>query len=387
MKEIFKIGDKVMIITEALNGKEGTITKILDKNMNENSNGTKFVVENDDTVNGYVMERNEIILISREGDKASHFNESMKKVSSRQPLFKTGDIVIIKDFPGKIQYVVKECTFTEQTTRGRTCPLYSYELNTLDESMADGGMIPSTCMCDEYSLILEYHDAQWEKYFTESVRNGLPPWRGELYNFMRLLTSDWGLYKNDTLPPRRMKHILEEHSFYRRLSGLMEVPKIKDEILKRMNRTKDEVEGIINRIQIKIEYRNGMCPKEKLPKYKNGHDSASFDFEENKLIAVVDYCDKYVNKESKDHFPPYMSDYDIMKAIQDAYKSAEKVEIIGRGNQGLQEAKTIYQGKSNEGLDIQFYNNFNLDIIESAYLVFVVTTNRPNIRHLNKNIH
>lgn len=286
--------------------------------------------------------------------------------------FKVGNVVSVNRLPHPL-YAIRKC-ITDGSTK------HMYEVMPIDSILWSDNVY----LVNESDMNYEYRDAQWMKYFTESVRNGLPPWRGEIYNFMRLSEGDWDLYENDILPPKRMRHILEEHSFYRRIKRVMEVPQLKDEILKRMNRTETEVKEIIHRIRMKIAYRNGMCPKEKLPKYKNGHDSASFDFEEDKLIAVVDYCDKYVNKESKDHFPPYMSDYEIMKAIQDAYKTAEKVEIMGRGNQGLQEAKTIYQGKSDKGLDIQFYYNLDLDIIESAYPVFVDTTNRPDLQHPNK---
>lgn len=386
MKEIFKIGDKVMIITEALNGKEGTITKILDKNMNENSNGTKFVVENDDTVNGYVMERNEIILVSREGDEASHYNESIKKVSPRQPSFKTGDIVIIKDFPGKIQYVVKECTFTEQATRGRTCPLYSYELNILDESMADGGMIPSKCMCDEYSLILEYHDAQWEKYFTESVHNNLPAWRGEIYNLLIFYTGQGSLeeYNNDTIPPIYMQHILNMHSISERINQVVKNstnPRMDQNVKTIMNamnmKSTMEVTKLGESIRKKIHDRNLADIDPSYRSTVSNKMTLAFSDLEREFVSWIDKLD-IVDGIIEDHYPAEMTNSQIMKAIKEAYHNSEKYEQrkVSQVNKDKRTGETyaadkgyaLYVGKSETyGLTIMIQFNFDLNLIETAH--------------------
>lgn len=73
---------------------------------------------------------------------------------------------------------------------------------------------------EEHELQFQYHDTVWEEHFTETVGNGLPEWRGELYNIVlfsyddydyvsyekwrELREAGWDLIKihdSDTIPP------------------------------------------------------------------------------------------------------------------------------------------------------------------------------------------
>ena len=281
----------------------------------------------------------------------------------RKPKFKIGDVV--ENFTEKCekdndnQYFIQKAILEYD---GIHSPEYVYEV----------GMINSPDRIykfNEDELEFQYHDKKWEKYVTESYRNtGLAAWRGSLYSFMKLTVVERDNYENDTLPPRRMQHILGEYSFYRRMDDLMHTP-MKDEIVKRMdNCTKKDVETIISSIKDKILYYNGLMPKNGLPSVRKGHDNTVFNVNENKLISVIDYVDKHLNKEGKDHYPPYMSDFGIMKAIQEAYGNAEKVELI-KNRYNPQAKKVLFQGKSKNGLTIQFYYNFEAKIIETAYPV------------------
>lgn len=253
----------------------------------------------------------------------------------------------------------------------------------------------------ERSYLIHFEDIDKKVVLTESIlaadslefyegtaRIILPAWRGELYNFMKLAPGSWGIYEHDTLPPEKMKHILEEHSFYRRIRGLMSIPKMKDEIIKRMNYSEKEVREIMASIEMKIGYYNGARSKDELPNGRKGHDNTMFSIDENKLIRAVDYCDKFMHTndkgeitESKDHYPPYMSDYAIMKAIKEAYETAEKIEIPKK-KYSTQPNQVLFQGTSKDGLVIQFYYDFDYHEISTAYPVFVDTTNRPDLRHL-----
>lgn len=162
---------------------------------------------------------------------------------------------------------------------------------------------------------------------------------------------------------------------------------MRDEIVKRMNRTEKGVEQIMSSIERKIRYYNGLYNREDLPVNGKG-DNTAFNIDENRLISVIDYCDKYINKEAKDHFPPYMSDHDIMKTIKEAYDNAEKVEERSYGKTRVSSPKgtMLFQGTSDKGLTIQFYYDFDNDEISTAYPVFIDTINRPDLRHPgNKN--
>lgn len=52
---------------------------------------------------------------------------------------------------------------------------YAYDVSPIDSD-------DEVYTYEEHELQFQYHDTVWEEHFTETVGNGLPEWRGELYN-------------------------------------------------------------------------------------------------------------------------------------------------------------------------------------------------------------
>ena len=69
----------------------------------------------------------------------------------------------------------------------------------------------------------------------------------------------------------------------------------------------------------------------------------------------------------KDKFPPGMTEAAILKAIQEAYKHAEKLGSVTISWQdGVEQARQFFQGPWRAGV-IQFYFNYTTNTIESAW--------------------
>lgn len=314
-----------------------------------------------------------------------------------EPKFKVGDIVKADD----VLYVISDTMYVEYVKDNRIYSNYSYECTPLDSinDVAETYHVLSESsqykLIDESALIFQYHDKQWEEYFAESVRNGLPAWRGKLYNFYMFYNnfeSHTGLdykymeeYNDDTIPPMFMRHILAEHSIYCRIDKVLESPENVRKIEKRLNIDKYDMEKLINSIKSKINTRNF-----------RGTDKASinvkpnkFDFtgDEMNLVAEIDKLDVVVKNGQRlieDHYPIDMSNWQIMDAIKEAYLNASKTSgIIMQGvrdrrgdteysNTGKQidpvKGKRTYQGESRKyNLIIEIWYNFDLNLIESAY--------------------
>ena len=387
-KNKYQIGDQVK---STLNDQTGYIKCIIEKSSNDSIKYSYLIL----SLHKYYIESEEFIKLVKKVSPEDD-SDSVKKLRSiaescgYKSDLKVGDIVTFRRGPIG-QFVVSsiiEMGYGEELWHYELIPIYNGELDS-----------EVCCTCGRLLLELQYHDTNWEEYFTEGTcQNGLPAWRGELYNFMKLPETSYSLYDNDTLPTDKMKHILDKHSIYRRLESLVTSSKKNKEgisrggtdqlILTKMNRSESELIEIKKRIMLKIRYYNGIIPKSDLPKH-----NTSFDFEEQKLISIIGDYDKNViiedeKNERKDHYPPYMSDYAIMNAIKEAYDNAEKIEerSHGKTRAANPEGVILFQGTSKDGLNIQFYYDFDYDEITTAYPVFVDTTNRPDIRHPeNKN--
>lgn len=69
----------------------------------------------------------------------------------------------------------------------------------------------------------------------------------------------------------------------------------------------------------------------------------------------------------KDKFPSGMKEAAILKAIEDAYKHAEKIDKMQYSWQnGVEQVKQLFQGPWGDGV-IQFWYNFTTKTIETAW--------------------
>lgn len=168
MKPKYKVGDSVMITTESLRGREGVITRILDENLQDNPNGSTFIIENGDTVQGYTMNALQFELINHaedEKNETGYYSEAAHEMLSKKPIYRPGDVIHVKNDMGGIFYVIEESTLVEHNIRGGLYPVYQYTINLLDDGT--GHFKPDRGMCEEGDIEFQYHDKQWEEYFTE----------------------------------------------------------------------------------------------------------------------------------------------------------------------------------------------------------------------------
>lgn len=464
----FKVGDHVMIVTEALMGQEGTITKILNDNLQNDPNGSTFIVENENTSNGYMMNCCEIALINHEEDeknKTGYYTEAAQEILSRRPLFKAGDIVTIKNDMGPVEYVIKESKRVDKIINGGIYPVYQYQMVIVDGANVDR-FHEDVCMCEEYDLVLKEHNTIFEKYFTEGIEfessvkkpmyeigdivsindesisnsyviaeiyeydrgigiryeyglvpidntddgrrikesnllllyhdktweafyegtnigNGLVKWIGKLYNFCMFydnLSTHGDLnkesmkeYWNNTIPPEFMEHILESHSLWDRIDVVLDNPSKKKKLMdmfgmdnKQLNDTRDHIRKKINANNmndLNMERHGKVLYKEK---------EYEFTDEENEFIRETLKLDKV-----KDHFPKYMTYLQIMRSIKEAYENAHKINdhtvmqpSLDRRTGETKQPKNgqrKYRGESKNGLLIEFWYDFDLKVITSAY--------------------
>lgn len=385
MRQRFKVGDEVMIITEALNGVEGKITRILDDKFKDNPRGHKIIVES--TNGSHTMNADDIALINHIADEDSgYYTEAAKKILSKQPKFRVGDVVSVKNDYDGIYYVIKGVSLMEQVIKGGLYPMYQYEINILDESFVDDCMHRMTAVCEEPGLEFQYHDAQWEKYFTESVHNNLPAWRGEIYNLLIFYTGQGSLeeYNNDTIPPVYMQHILDMHSISERINQVVKNstnPRMDQNvktIMDAMNmKSTMEVTKLGESIRKKIHDRNLADIDPSYRSTVSNKMTLAFSDSEREFVSWIDKLD-IVDGIIEDHYPAEMTNSQIMKAIQEAYHNSEKYEHrkVSQVNKDKRTGETyaadkgyaLYVGKSETyGLTIMFQFNFDLNLIETAH--------------------
>lgn len=215
-----------------------------------------------------------------------------------------------------------------------------------------------------------YHDKAYADIFMESVRNGLPTWKGDVYNYFEIIEKRHELgieFEEDTIPIEQMKHIIEHHAFRKRMEIVYS--KYKDEIMDRLHWSKEKLYDVHLKLHEIMIYINDPELNGKNKKMKK----LNLDDQEWKFVLMIQTIDKD-EFGMKDHFPIYMSDYNIMRSIKQAYANAEKVEAQRKGQQ-------LYEGVDRNKLRIQFYFDEERKIIQTAYPVFVDSNNRPDLRH------
>ncbi len=183
-----------------------------------------------------------------------------------KPKFKAGDVVEdTYDVGQSLSYPVYVIKESIAINNGDTFVGYKYNvapIDSLDESI----------IVNEDALHFWYSDANLEKYFKESThQNGLPAWRGELYNFFMFfrkadrisLEPDAAVnehemeeFKDHTIPPIRMQHILRSHSIFARVYDVIKPAENKKIIANKINIDIVDVKDFASDFNDKIKSRN-----------------------------------------------------------------------------------------------------------------------------------
>lgn len=288
-----------------------------------------------------------------------------------KPKLRVGDVVKFQNYDDLM--VVKEIS---ESNNGN----YNYDvILPNDEDMV--------CRFEEDFLVLQYHDSNYAHYFTESVSNGLPAWRGELYNvyslyfdpdihaYGELNRRECEEYNNDTIPPVYMEHILRSHSIYERINDVIKSSENRKAIMEELGISINDLNKIESDIKRKINARNlNDMDSDSKRKITNKMPS-DLKFTDQELAFVDEVC-KIDGR--KDHYPIEMTNIQIMQAVKEAYSGAMKIghrkiqDIKDKRNEetiSSTKGRILYEGVSRKGMVIQFWYNFDLDLIETAYPV------------------
>lgn len=372
-KNKFQIGDQVK--SSYGENKSGQIKCIIETCYNKNI-GYQYLIQNEN--NKYFIEReNAIKLIKREDVDDPSFDKvrAVAEACGYKSDLKVGDIVSFRN--GLIeQYVISAIT---EMDHGED--LHRYELIHLSNNDLS---TDKACFCGRLLLEFQYHDPKWEEYFTEGTRqNGLPAWRGELYNLYELytdfdepkigFTNEANDYYNDTIPPKYMEHILDRHTIYGRIGIVLSSVENKNIIMSKLKLNDEKIRVLWKSIREKNKKRNGVG-------YNQG-DNIRFTLDETKLIEQIDLLDTESvgngEKHHVDHFKIELRNIDIMKMIKQAYHSAQRVssretkqtskdrrtEDVNPQNLG----KVDYEGITKDGTIIRFTYDFDVNVIDTAY--------------------
>lgn len=336
-------------------------------------------------------------------NKLDYFNEYLNKLEhpelfeERKPKFKVGDVVvdIVEKYEKDLdlEYFIRDAILVDD---GDNPPEYVYEVGLTCRP-------ERTYKIKEDQLELNYHDVNWAEYVTERVGSDLPDWRGKLYNLYmfyknpmthnRLMGDRVEAYNNDTIPPAYMKHILENHSVYDRLDKVLSKTENQNIVIKNLRITSlSKLLDLKDSIQFKINKRNETdilsSPKER----RLNNDRYKFTADERSLVYQVSLLDIETDEDTgegryKDQYKLDMTNLQIMQAIQEAYGNAVKIkERKHQPNKDRRnetrldkdkikepepvEGRRLYEGySSTHELIIQFWYNFDMNLIETAYPV------------------
>ncbi len=380
---LFKIGDKVKISNKDSDEKSYIIGGIIEREKAWNDHEYQYKLRNiDESSNGLLKgmfnEEDLEIIQERKSDTTPeinlfmeylHHSEIDEGLSDNKPKFRIGDVVNVCGY--KDLQSVKEII---EFTNGQ----FQYDTVAIDDE-------DLTYRFEESSIEFQYHDPNYEFYYTESVGNSLPKWRGKVYNFYMFYkdpethgTLDDELvkeYNNHTIPPKYMEHILESHSVYDRIEVVIGSEEKKKKLMQDLQIDKGQLKDIAGSIHKKINARN-LNELNLKDQGKLLHKPKTLVFS-NQESAFVDEICKLDDK--KDIYPLDMTNLQIMGAIKEAYENAYKT-----GRRRMQQNKDkqtgeqnsptrgqmLYRGESNKyKLTIEFWYNFDLGIIETAYPV------------------
>ena len=300
---------------------------------------------------------------------------------TNEPMFRVGDVINIGD--SETLYSIEECIEVESDFHKE----WKYKLS--DTNLGYTSYIPG--LISESDITFRWHDNDLEKMFNESSDFNLPSWRGEIYNFFMFfdryqrvsLEPDAAVnyhemeeFKNHTIPPIRMWHILRSHSIFARVNDVIKskenthiiAEKINIDIVDVIRFSKDFQDKIISRNTTNTTYGNKLKDL-MIPKFTK---------EEEIFANIIDRLDTS-NKGIKDHYPYKLTNLQIMDAIREAYSNARKIgkKKINTSNNSSDEnpdasykGKQLYEGYSGKyNLVIQFIYNFDYDFVETAYPV------------------
>lgn len=293
-------------------------------------------------------------------------NIEIEDVCPAKPKFRVGDVVTIPEAsPDKI-YVIKE-SIDIGSSNGIV-----YEIFAPDNT-------ERIIQFAESSLEFQYHDVSWEYELTEGTNrgNGLTSWRGKLYNFYmfydrpdrhgKLDKDQMKEYWDSTIPPEFMEHILKSHSVWDRMDAVFNSPENKQKLMSMFKMNDNQLQDIRDDIRDKITTINMNDVK------PNAHGKI-IDFTKDEL-AFIDQV--LMLDDVKDHYPVQMSYLNIMRVIKEAYEYAYKTNDGIRMQPSLDRrtgetkrpvrGQRKYRGESKYDMDIEFWYNFDLDIIETAY--------------------
>jgi len=293
-------------------------------------------------------------------------NMEIEDVCSNKPKFKVGDVVTIPEASPDKTYVIKE-SIDFGPSAGIVYEIFAPE-NT-------GRLIQYS----ESGLEFQYHDTSWEYYLAEGnyQGNGLTQWRGKPYNFYifydrpdrhgKLDKDLMKEYWDHTIPPEFMEHILKSHSVWDRMDTVLTSSKNRQKLMSMFKLDDDQLQDIIDDIRDKITINN-------MNDLKPGNRGKCQDFTKEEL-AFIDQA--MILDDIKDHYPVTMTYLDIMRAIKQAYENANKTNDPIRMQPSLdkrtgESKRTIrgqrkYRGESKNGMLIEFWYDFDLKIITSAY--------------------
>lgn len=298
----------------------------------------------------------------------------------RKPTFRLGDVVECMNN----QYFIKEAINIVNNDR---LSGYMYDVSMIDSPTV-------TYTFQEDSLIFLYHDKQWEEYVIESLGNGLPAWRGELYNLYELyfdfFDQFWGFknyakdYYHDTIPPLSMERILNRHTIYGRIDDVLASDKNAKTIMLELKADKYSMWDDVLLLERRIEKRNGIEYTKTTRFNVNKFNLAKLNFTSNEITIAqqIDLLDTEMRngkEQHVEHFKLELRNIDIMRMIQQAYKSARKISrrevnqtstdrrtgVATKQNPG----KAEYEGITKDDTVIRFIYDFDIDAIDTAYPV------------------
>lgn len=313
--------------------------------------------------------------------------------------FRGGDVVSVTEnnaYPDSV-YVVRETVLIDIGVATE----YVYDVSPLeaeDEVYTYG----------KSSLELLYHDPVWEKYFNAMAGSELPVWKGELYNFntfyeglfhKRLNKVQMERYNADTIPPMYMRYILEKHSIYNRIDAVFYDYDEEAIIMNKLNiASYEKIHKLVISIQDKINEINKADDLLSEKERSIRSDKCRFTSEEWSLINQIDLSGLKENEKGEtytDCFRADMTNRQIMQAIKEAYHTAHKIaprrlqRVHDRRNDVLRtkepeklvspvKGEALYEGSAKNGMVIQFWYNFDLNLIEDAYPVRMHNDDKKN---------